>query len=133
MIHRRTLSFAVLGALLAVPLLNAAWAAAAQAPFSNEAFQKAQASGGPILVDVYASWCPICQAQQPILNELTSQPKFKNLTVFRIDYDNQKEALRRFGVTMQSTLIVFKGANETGRIVGDSRREQLSALLDKSL
>ena len=133
MIRRRMLSFAVLGALLAASLLNAAWAAAAHTPFSNEAFQKAQASGGPILVDVYASWCPICRAQQPILGELTSQPKFKNLTVFRIDYDNQKDAVRRFGVTKQSTLIVFKGASETGRLVGDSRREQIAALLDKSL
>jgi thioredoxin 1 len=133
MIQRRTFAFAVLGALLAAPLLNASWAAGAHVPFSNEAFQKAQAAGKPILVDVYASWCPICRAQQPILGELTSQPKFKDLTVFRVDYDNQKEALRRFGVTKQSTLIVFKGANETGRIVGDSRREQIAALLDKAL
>jgi thioredoxin 1 len=133
MIQRRSFVFAAVGAaLLAAPLISAAWAAS-QTPFSNDAFQKAQAAGKPILIDVYASWCPVCRAQQPVLGELTSQPKFKDLAVFRIDYDTQKEAVRRFGVTMQSTLIVFKDAKETGRSVGDSRRESIAALLDKAL
>jgi thiol-disulfide isomerase/thioredoxin len=132
MIQRRTFAFAAIGAaLLAISLIGAAWAAA-QTPFSNDAFQKAQAAGKPILIDVYASWCPICRAQQPILGELMAEPKFKNLTVFRIDWDTQKDAVRRFGVTYQSTLIAFKGSNETGRIVGDSRRESIAALLDKT-
>jgi thioredoxin 1 len=131
MIQRRTFALAALAAaLLALPLIGAAWAA--QTPFSNEAFQKAQAAGKPILIDVYASWCPICRRQQPILSELTAQPKFRNLTVFRIDWDTQKEAVRRFGVTYQATLIVFKGANETGRIVADARRESIVELLDKT-
>lgn len=133
MIQRRTFAFAAMGAaLLAVPLMSAAWAAA-QTPFSNDAFQKAQAAGKPILIDVYASWCPICRAQQPILGELASQPKFRNLAVFRIDYDSQKAEVKRFGVTKQSTLIVFKGAKETGRIVGDSQRDSIASLLDKAL
>ncbi len=131
-IQRRTFAFAAIGAaLLAVPLISAAWAA--QTPFSNDAFQKAQAAGKPILIDVYASWCPICRAQQPILGELTSLPKFRNLAVFRIDYDSQKAEVKRFGVTKQSTLIAFKGANETGRIVGDSQRDSIASLLDKAL
>ena len=130
MIQRRTFAFAaVAAALLAVPLISAA--RAAQTPFSDEAFKQAQAAGKPILIDVYASWCPICRAQQPILNELTAQPKFKNLTVFRIEWDTQKDAVKRFGVTYQATLIVFKGANEVGRIVADSRRDSIVALLDK--
>jgi thioredoxin 1 len=131
MIQRRTFAFAaVAAALFAVPLIGAAWAA--QTPFSDEAFKRAQAAGKPILIDVYASWCPICRAQQPILSELTAQSKFKDLTMFRIEWDTQKDAVKRFGVTYQSTLIVFKGATETGRIVGDSRRESIAALLDKT-
>jgi thiol-disulfide isomerase/thioredoxin len=131
MIQRRTFAFsAVAAAVFALPLTRVAWAA--PTPFSDEAFKRAQAAGKPILIDVYASWCPICRRQQPILSELTAQPKFRNLTVFRIDWDTQKEAVRRFGVTYQSTLIVFKGANETGRSVGDSRRESIAELLDKT-
>jgi thioredoxin 1 len=131
MIQRRMFALsAVAAALFAVPPIGVAFAT--QAPFSDEAFQKAQAAGKPILIDVYASWCPICRRQQPILSELIAQPKFRTLTVFRIDWDTQKEAVKRFGVTYQSTLIVFKGANEAGRSVGDSRRESIAELLDKA-
>jgi thioredoxin 1 len=133
MIQRRTFAIAAIGAaLLAIPLISAA-GAAGETPFTDDAFQKAQAAGKPILIDVYATWCPICKAQQPILGELTSQPKFKDLAVFRIDFDSQKDALKRFGVTRQSTLIVFKGANETGRSVGDTQRASIASLLDKAL
>jgi thiol-disulfide isomerase/thioredoxin len=132
MIQRRTFALkAVAGTVFAVSLIGAAWAAA-QTPFSNDAFQKAQAAGKPILFDVYAGWCPVCRAQQPVLGDLLAQPKFKNLAVFRIDWDKQKDAVRRFGVTYQGTLIVFKGSTETGRIVSDSRRESIASLLDKT-
>lgn len=133
MLERRTFVFTAVGAaMLAVPLLSAALAAA-QTPFSDEAFQKAQAAGKPILVEVHAAWCPTCKAQQPILAELTAQPRFKNMAVFRLDFDGQKAQLRKLGGQSQSTLIVFKGAKEVGRSVGDTRRESIAALLDKAL
>jgi hypothetical protein len=34
---------------------------------------------------------------------------------------------------MQSTLITFKGEQEVGRSVGDTRRGSIEALLDKAL
>lgn len=133
MIRRRTFAFAALGAVLfAGPLLSIAWAATA-APFSSEAFQKAQAAGKPILIEIHASWCPTCKAQAPILAELTAQPKFKDMAVFRVDFDSQKADVKHFRAQMQSTLIVFKGANEVGRSVGETRRDPIAALLDKSL
>ncbi len=138
MIRRRTFLFAGLvsaglgAALLAPPLVTVAWAATAT-PFSSEAFQKAQAAGKPILIEIHASWCPTCKAQAPILSELTAQPKFKDMAVFRVDFDSQKAEVKRFGAQMQSTLIVFRGANEVGRSVGETRREPIAALLDKGL
>jgi hypothetical protein len=44
-----------------------------------------------------------------------------------------KPAVKQFGARMQSTLIVYKGANEQGRSVGDTDQASISALLDKSL
>jgi thioredoxin 1 len=133
MIKRRSFLFAALGvALLAPPLVSVTWAAA-ETPFSNEALQKAQAAGRPILIKVYASWCPTCRAQEPILGELTAQPKFKNLTVLRLDFDKQKTELKQLRANSQSTLIVFKGATETGRSVGDTQKASIASLLDKAI
>jgi thiol-disulfide isomerase/thioredoxin len=114
--------------------LGASLAAAAEKEnFTQVAFEAAERAGGPILVDVAASWCPTCKAQAPILDQLVSEPKFKNLRVFVLDFDSQKDALRMFGVRQQSTLIVFKGDSEVGRSVGDTGKASIEALLAKGL
>jgi thioredoxin 1 len=100
--------------------------------YNAKAFAAAQAAGKPILVEIHASWCPTCKAQVPILGELEKQDKFKNLMVFRVDFDSQKDAVKAFGARMQSTLITFKGAVETGRSVGDTNAASIAGLLDKT-
>lgn len=105
-------------------------AAAEFRTFNSKDFAAAQAAGKPILVDVAASWCPICKAQAPIVNKYTAEPKFKNLVVYHLDYDTQKADWRKFGVHMQSTLIAFHGPKETARSVGDTDPKSIASLLD---
>jgi thiol-disulfide isomerase/thioredoxin len=102
-------------------------------PFDAKAFAAAQQAGKPILVAIHASWCPTCKAQKPILSELMSAPKFKDLVYFVVDFDSQKDVVKHFRARMQSTLIAFKGETETGRSVGDTERASIAALLDKAL
>lgn len=101
--------------------------------FDAGAFADAQKDGRPILIAVHASWCPTCKAQAPILSELRADPKFGNLAYFVIDFDSQKDLVNRFGVRMQSTLIVFRGDKEEGRSVGDTKRDSIYALVGKSI
>jgi thioredoxin-like negative regulator of GroEL len=122
----------IAGALLAAGYLAPSWANTA-IPYTEEAFKAAQASGSPILVAIHADWCPVCKAQRPILDKLTADPKFKDLKIFRVDFDGMKPVVKQFGAQMQSTLIVFKGSAEQGRSVGDSKEASIAALLDKSL
>ncbi|HLK81359.1 MAG TPA: thioredoxin family protein [Xanthobacteraceae bacterium] len=130
MLSRRTVLFAAAAASLtaAAP----AFAVTPQ-PFNDAAFAEAQKAGKPIFVAIHASWCPICKAQAPILAELMADPKFKDLVYFTIDFDSQKDLVRRFGARMQSTLISFRGATEQGRSVGDTNRQSIAALLNKVL
>jgi thiol:disulfide interchange protein len=130
---RRFLSGAIVASALACAGLFSPASADSTVPFSAEAFKAAQAAGNPILVEIHADWCPTCKAQKPILDKLTADPKFKDLRIFRVDFDAMKPEVKAFGAQMQSTLIVFKGAAEQGRSVGDTREASISALLDKSL
>jgi thioredoxin 1 len=102
-------------------------------PFDANAFEDAQAAGKPILVEVTAPWCPICRAQAPILARLSATPKFKDMVRFNIDFDSQKDLLRKFNVRMQSTLIAFKGKQEVARSTGDTNAASIERLLDKSI
>lgn len=112
-----------------VPLASAA----DNKPFDQAGFDAAQAAGRPILVHVTAPWCPTCKAQAPILSRLESEPQFDGLVIFNIDFDTQKDLLRKFNVSMQSTLIVFKGRQETGRSTGDTNPASIEALLTKAI
>ncbi len=121
-------ALALSAALTAGPI-----ASAMTKKFDQNAFEAAQSAGKPILVEVHAPWCPVCKAQGPILSKLRSETKFKDLVSFQIDFDSQKDLLRKFNVQKQSTLIVFKGKQEAGRSTGDSNPASISALLGKGV
>jgi thiol-disulfide isomerase/thioredoxin len=102
-------------------------------PFSQAAFAAAKKDGKPILVDIFAPWCPVCRAQKPILEELTAKPEFKDLVVLKVDFDTQGDDVRALGAQSQSTLIAFKGEKETARSVGDTNAGSIASLLKSAL
>ena len=100
--------------------------------YSDAAFEAAQHAGKPILIDITAPWCPTCAKQRPILSELYTTPEFKDLQVFNVDFDTSKPLLRKLGVQMQSTMIVYHGATEEGRSTGVTAAPAIHDLLAKA-
>ena len=127
--NRRTLLIAA----ALVPFASLPALAAAPVPFDAAAFTAAQTAGKTILVQVHADWCPQCAAQRPIIANLSKSDKFKDMVIFNIDFDTQKDLVRRFNVMRQSSLIVFKGATETGRSVGATQAGPITELLTTGL
>ena len=119
-------------ALVGLAAAGSAAHAATEAAFEPAAFAAAQAAGKPILVDVWASWCPTCARQQPILKSLAADPTYADLIIFRVDFDKQKDAVRALGARTQSTLVVFHGTVEKGRSVGDTSANSVAALVARS-
>lgn len=117
---------------LATPLA-AALPAIAASKYSPAVLAEAQKSGKPILVEVTAPWCPTCKAQKAVLNELDKQERFKDFVKIEVDFDTQKDALKSLKATMQSTLIVYKGDKEMGRLAGETNKGAIEALLAKAL
>ncbi len=128
--------FAGASAVLLVLALAGAPSTAAtfkeEAPFSQAAFAAAQKAGDPILVHVTAPWCSTCTAQKPIVDRLHAEAQFRTMKIFNVDFDTQKPVLRKLGVRMQSTLIVYKGETEQGRSSGDTSPGGIKALLEKA-
>lgn len=119
----------MIGLFFAAPIIAHA---TEEKPYSQASFVEAQKAGKPILVDVSASWCPICAKQKSVLTKLFGDPNFKDMAFYTIDFDSQKEALQSFGVDRQSTLIVFKGSEEKARSVADTSETALRDLLVKA-
>lgn len=102
-------------------------------PFSQPEFDTLTRSGKPVVLDITAPWCPTCKEQKPIVERLMKLPAYKDVTLMTIDFDSQKATLRKFKVTMQSTLVAFKGDREVGRSVGDTTPAGLEGLVRKTV
>jgi thioredoxin 1 len=124
-------SLILAAAILMASAVNAL--AADRFTYESKKFQDALAAGKPVLVHVTAPWCGECKRQKPIVAALAEEPEYKALTIFDVDYDTQKDALRDLKVQKQSTLVVFKDKAEVGRAVGITKREAIEAVVKKAL
>ena len=118
--------------LVAFSFLASGATFAGSTAFNQVEFDALQKEGKSILVEVHAPWCPTCRAQAPIVNELLKKKEFQSINVLRVDFDSQKDVLKSFNVIKQSTLIIFKGTQETGRSIGDTSPSSIEKLLQKA-
>ena len=101
-------------------------------PYTPAALAQARQSGQSYALHFHADWCPVCRAQSKVLEELKADPSLK-VTVLVVNYDKEKALRKPYGVHTQSTLIAFKGKQETGRLAGESAPEKIRALLASAL
>ncbi|MGA8146151.1 MAG: thioredoxin family protein [Gallionellaceae bacterium] len=124
-----SLGILVMFAALLFPLLTQS----AEEPFTQAKLDALNQAGQPVLVAIHASWCSTCLTQERILQELLPQPEFKRIKLLRVDFDQQKEVVRSFGVQYQSTLIAFKHGREVGRMTAEMSQDRIAELLRLSL
>jgi len=127
------MKFTKSAALLALSSLMSLAMAGEIKPFNQQEFDKLTLEGKPVVLDISATWCPTCKEQKPIIDGLMKQPAYKDVTLMTIDFDSAKPTLKKFKVTMQSTLVAFKGDKEVGRSVGDTTPAGLEGLIKKTV
>lgn len=80
----------------------------------------------PVLVDVWAEWCPPCRAITPILESLADQHGDR-LTIVALDADANPEIVERYTAINLPTLLLFENGELVKRIVGAKPRPALEA------
>lgn len=113
-------------ALILTELAFPTWAGA-QDRYEPRSFEEALASGGPIVVHVYAGWCPVCRAQRPVLEVLAREKAFEGVKFVVVDFDRDKEFLRTHRVANQSVILVFKNGQELARLIGITDADKIRA------
>jgi thioredoxin 1 len=101
-------------------------------PYDAAAAQKAIASGKPVVIHVHASWCLHCHAQASILDSLKSDSKYDGVTLFRVDYDNQKDVVAKLNCS-RATLIAYKGGKEVKRMSWETTPDSVLNVLKAAM
>ncbi|MEM6857796.1 MAG: thioredoxin domain-containing protein [Pseudomonadota bacterium] len=117
---------AAIGALFVGAMqLSAAADTSGWTQYDASEFMMAQKKGKTIVVDVYADWCPTCRAQGPILEELRTEKQSGDVLFVKVNFDEEKAFLREHRIPRQSTVLVFKGMDETARSIAQTNRAAL--------
>ncbi len=86
----------------------------------------------PVLVDFTSAWCPPCRAVAPHVRALAAHHAGR-LRVGTCDVDSNNGLVARLDVRAMPTLMVFKGGQVVGQIVGAVPRARLDSLIAKAL
>lgn len=100
-------------------------------PYSPESLAAKQKSGESVSLHFHADWCPTCRAQEKVFNGWKGDATVPG-TLLIVNYDKERELKRQLGVRTQSTVIVYKGNKETGRLAGETDPAPLRAVLDSA-
>lgn len=134
MITRRSFVLSTSAATLALPgLLRAS----DTLDYTPGLVEDRLAAGETLLVDFYATWCSTCRRQERVLGELRgANPAYDAaMTFVKVDWDTYGTGMlaASLAIPRRSTLVLLRGEEELGRLVAQTGRAEIQALLDLGL
>ncbi len=82
-----------------------------------------------VLLDFWASWCGPCQMISPIVEDVAEERD--DITVGKINVDEQMELAQEFGISSIPTLVVIKDSKITNKSVGLISKSEILSLIDE--
>ena len=92
-------------------------------------FEELLASGKPVVVDFWATWCGPCRMQSPVIEQLAEEMGDK-VFFSKVDVDANQETAAKFGIMSIPTMLIKKDGQVVDTIVGYHTKEQLQKKLE---
>ncbi|MSP15439.1 MAG: thioredoxin [Myxococcales bacterium] len=86
----------------------------------------------PALVDFWAVWCGPCRTIAPLIDAIGAEYKGR-VKVGKMNIDDHQKVPQQYEVRSIPTLLIFKGGQVVGQIVGAVPKAKLEEALKKHL
>ena len=87
---------------------------------------------GLVLVDFFATWCGPCKMLTPVLEEVSEEMK-DDVTIVKVDVDQESNLAGKFGVMSIPTLILFKDGEIINKTLGFQPKPAIKEFIKKGL
>ena len=95
-----------------------------EATFEEQVLQ----SDKPVIVDFWAEWCGPCHAIAPVLERIADE-RAEELTLVKVNIDEEQELARRYGIMSIPAMIIFKDGEPAAAAVGAQPKGSLERAL----
>ncbi len=86
----------------------------------------------PVMVDFWAPWCGPCHMVSPVVEELAGDFAGK-VSFVKLNTDDSPTTASKYGIRAIPTLLIFKGGDVVGQIVGFRPKAELQKHLESAI
>ena len=95
-------------------------------------FEELVASGKPVVLDFWATWCGPCRSIAPILEELAKENK-DQIVIYKVDVDKCREIAEAFGISSIPAVLYIPIDGEPSMTIGARSKAKFQEEIDKIL
>lgn len=98
--------------------------------YEQSRFEDLMQRSEPVLVEIYASWCPTCLLQHKAFETLHEENRAPMIRAIRVDFDRDQAFIHANGFQSTGLLVLFKNGKEVARASGLVTPEKILNFLD---